>query len=364
MKEYVALLPGDGIGPEVVSVAAEILASVAGRLGTEIEYQESPAGGAAIEETGVPLPPETFRIAWESKAVLLGAVGGPKWDDLEMNRRPEQALLALRKGLGLFANLRPVKSYRALIHSSPLKEKLVEGTDLLIVRELTGGIYFGSPRGLTVSEGVRKGFNTMTYSEIEIRRIAKVALEAAMGRRRKVTSVDKANILETSRFWREMVESEAASFPEVVLNHLYIDNCAMQLVLNPSQFDVVLSSNLFGDILSDEAAVLCGSIGLLPSASIGAGTSLYEPVHGSAPDIAGEDKANPIGTILSAAMMLRHTFGLEEGAQAVEDAVESVLELGYGTADIFRDGSTLVGTARMGRLILDEALNRLPESRR
>ncbi len=356
MSLLVAVLPGDGIGPEVTSQAVELLHAIASRLDLELETKEAPVGGAAIDLAGEPLPAETLALAKEAAAVLLGTVGGPAWDGLPINRRPEHALLMLRRELGLFANLRPVRAYATLLGSSPLKEEIVTGVDLLIVRELTGDVYFGEPRGTESRWGQRIGFNTMIYSEKEIRRIAKTAFEAARKRRRKVTSVDKANVLEVSRVWREVVEEVHRDYADVSLDHLYVDNCAMQLILKPSRFDVVLTGNLFGDILSDEAAVLGGSIGLLPSASLGESGGLYEPVHGSAPDIAGQDKANPIAAMLSAAMMLRHTFRKENAARAVEKAVEAVLAKGLRTLDLAREGDTPVGTAQMGRLIREESL--------
>ncbi len=356
----IALLPGDGIGPEVVRAAAAVLAAVSERLGLGLEFREAPVGGLAIDQAGTPLPEETLALASASRAILLGAVGGPRWDDLPIDRRPEHALLALRRTLGLFANLRPVRTYRSLLAASPLKEELIKGIDLLVVRELTGDVYFGEPRGLVEDTGRRTGFNTMIYHEDEVRRIARVAFESARARRRVVTSVDKANVLETSRLWRQVVIEEHAHFPEVTLRHLYVDNCAMQLIIRPLQFDVILTSNLFGDILSDEAAVLGGSIGLLPSASLGLSNALYEPIHGSAPDLAGQDRANPLATILSAALLLRHTLHEEAGASAIEQAVEEVLEAGWRTSDIAGAGTEPVGCARMGKLVLESTLVHLP----
>ncbi len=363
MKEIIAVLPGDGVGPEVVGAALEVLLGVAGRLGLELETAEAAIGGAAIDAKGMPLPPETFWLAKKARAILLGTVGGPKWDNLEPANRPEQALLTLRQELGLFANLRPVKTFRSIIGSSPLKGALVEGVDLLIVRELTGGLYYGQPRGLIEESGVRTGYNTMIYNEDQVRRIARVAMESARSRRRSVISVDKASVLETSRLWRQIVTEEAVKYPDVELKHMYVDNCAMQLIIKPNQFDVIVTSNLFGDILSDEAAVLGGSINLLPSASLGPHASLFEPVHGSYPDIAGRDLANPMAAVMSAAMMLRHTFGREDGAAAVEKGVEAVLEKGYLTADISGGAVEPVGTRRMGSLILEESLAVLGDAR-
>jgi 3-isopropylmalate dehydrogenase len=360
MKHLIALLPGDGIGPEVVEAAVRVLREFAPRIGLSLEFREAPVGGAAYDLTGHPLPAETLRLAMAARATILGAVGGPAWDELEFSKRPEQALLSLRREMGLYANLRPVKANRSLAESSPLKLPLIEDVDLLVVRELTGGVYFGEPRGVSDVDGIRRGFNTMVYDEVEVRRIAVVAFQAARKRRRLVHSVDKANVLETSRLWRQVVTEESAHFPDVTVKHLYIDNCAMQLVIKPAQFDVILTSNLFGDIISDEAAVLGGSIGLLPSASLGAGNALYEPIHGSAPDLAGKDKANPIATILSVALMLRYTFEREDGALAIERAVDEVLTAGYTTPDIHTPGKTLVGTAEMGRLIQERLLASTP----
>ncbi len=356
MKIPIAVLPGDGIGPEVTSVAVDLLAAIGPHLGVDLVFRTAPVGGTAIDSAGDPLPEETFRIAQESRAILLGAVGGPAWDHLAIDRRPERALLRLRSELGLYANLRPVRTYKSLTEASPLKKGILNDIDLLVVRELTGGVYFGEPRGIVEKEGVRSGFNTMVYSEPEVRRIAEVAFAAARKRRLSVTSIDKANVLETSRLWRQVVTDEGTRFPDVTLRHMYVDNCAMQLVIKPSQFDVMLTSNLFGDILSDEAAVLCGSIGMLPSASLGLSTALYEPIHGSAPDIAGQDKANPIATILSVAMLLRHSLDHDSGARAIERAVDAVIDAHYATPDIMHSGAVPVGTRQMGGLIAQQAL--------
>ena len=341
----VAVLPGDGIGPEIVAQACQVLR----RLNLGIEFAEAPVGGAAYAAHGDPLPPPTLKAAKAADAILFGAVGDPRYDALERAKRPEQAILALRKELGLFANLRPAQVHPELASASSLRPELVSGLDLLIVRELTGDIYFGEPKGIRQKGGEREGFDTMRYSESEIRRIARVAFDAARKRSRKVCSVDKANVLETSQLWREVVSDEAKSFPDVALSHMYVDNCAMQLVRNPKQFDVIVTGNLFGDILSDEASMLTGSIGMLPSAALYArGKGLYEPIHGSAPDIAGRDIANPLATILSAAMMLRYSLKQEQAAQRIERAVSSVLQAGLRTADIHTPGSRKVGTREMG----------------
>ncbi|MFO7154325.1 MAG: 3-isopropylmalate dehydrogenase [Caldicoprobacter oshimai] len=348
----IAVIPGDGIGPEVVKQAIVVLEAVAQKFGHRFEFQEVLMGGAALDAVGVPLPDETLKVCLKSDAVLLGAVGGPKWDDLPGHLRPEAGLLGIRKGLNLFANLRPAKVFPQLKSASTLKEEVLgEGLDILVVRELTGDVYFGD-KGRAEIPGGQKAWDTAVYSTHEVERVAHVAFKIARGRRRKVTSVDKANVLESSRLWREVVSRVGQQYPDVELNHMYVDNAAMQLIRNPSQFDVILTTNMFGDILSDEAAMLTGSLGMLPSASLGEGKlGLYEPVHGSAPDIAGQDKANPIATIMSAAMMLRYSFGLEQEAQAVEDAVSRVLEQGYRTADIATPGTIVVGTREMGHLI-------------
>ncbi len=350
-RRLVVLLPGDGIGREVVAEAASVLEAVARQAGVVLEMEEHPVGGAAIDGSGEPLPRSTFEAARAADAILLGAVGSPRHDHLPRERRPEQALLGLRKGLGVYANLRPVKLHPALLDASPLKPEIVGGTDLLIVRELTGGIYFGVPRGVDGQDEGRRAVNTMTYSVPEIRRIARVAFEAAQGRRKKVTSVDKANILEVSQLWRETVTDTARAYPDVLLEHLYVDNAAMQLLARPKDFDVILTENMFGDILSDEAAMLAGGIGMLPSASLGEGPGLYEPVHGSAPDIAGRGIANPLAAILSAAMLLRHSLGLPNEARRVEEAVGRVLDDGARTADLARPGQKSIGTRDMGGMV-------------
>ncbi len=341
----VAVLPGDGIGGEIVAQATRVL----NKLGLALEMQEAPVGGAGYEAAGDPLPPQTLRLAKQADAILFGAVGDPRYDRLERAKRPEQAILGLRKELGLFANLRPAQVHAELAGASALKAEVVAGLDILIVRELTGDIYFGQPRGIRQVDGMREGFDTMRYSEPEIRRIARVAFEAARKRAKRVCSVDKANVLETSQLWREVVSDESANFKDVELSHMYVDNCAMQLVRDPKQFDVIVTGNMFGDILSDEASMLTGSIGMLPSASLDErGKGLYEPIHGSAPDIAGKGVANPLATILSAAMMLRYSLAEPEAALRVENAVAKVLRSGLRTADIFTPGTRKVGTQEMG----------------
>ncbi len=353
----IAVLAGDGVGQEIVPEAVKILQAVGERFHHHFEFVSGDVGGQAIDSVGEPLPRATLELAKRSDAVLLGAVGGPKWEGLEYRLRPERALLGLREQLGLFANLRPAKLYPMLADASTLKREVVEGIDLLVVRELTGGIYFGKPKGIEKIPGGERGINTEVYTTEEIRRIAKVAFEAARKRRRRVTSVDKANVLESSELWRRVVIQVHKDYPDVELNHLYVDNCAMQLVRNPRQFDVLVTSNLFGDILSDEAAMLTGSIGMLPSASLGSQTGLYEPIHGSAPDIAGQSIANPIATIASAAMMLSYSFHLEKEAEAVEQAIVKTLERGHRTKDIASPGTSLVSTVEMGEAILKNLLN-------
>lgn len=345
----VAVLPGDGIGPEIIAQARKVLQ----KLNLPLEFQEAPVGGAAYEAAGDPLPAATLKVAKAADAVLFGAVGDPRYDRLERAKRPEQAILGLRKELGLFANLRPARVHPELAAASALKPEVVSGLDLLIVRELTGDIYFGQPRGIREVQGKREGFDTMRYREPEIRRIARVAFEAARRRNQRVCSVDKANVLETSQLWREIVTEEARAFPDLELTHMYVDNCAMQLVRNPKQFDVIVTGNMFGDILSDEASMLTGSIGMLPSASLDArGKGLYEPIHGTAPDIAGKGLANPLATILSAAMMLRYSLGQPQAAERVERAVGEVLKSGLRTADIHTAGTRKVGTQEMGDAVL------------
>jgi len=345
----IAVLPGDGIGPEIIAQALRVLK----KLDLNFQFQEAPVGGAGYLAHGDPLPEKTLSLAKEADAILFGAVGDPRYDSLERAKRPEQAILGLRKALGLFANLRPAQVHPELAGASALKAEVVAGLDLLIVRELTGDIYFGQPRGLREVDGVKEGFDTMRYSEPEIRRIAKVGFEAARKRSKKLCSVDKANVLETSQLWREVLIQESKNYTDVVLTHMYVDNCAMQLVRNPKQFDVIVTGNLFGDILSDEASMLTGSIGMLPSASLDAnGKGLYEPIHGSAPDIAGKGVANPLATILSAAMMLRFSLKQEKAADRVEAAVGRVLRDGLRTADIHTPGTRRVGSEEMGDAVV------------
>jgi 3-isopropylmalate dehydrogenase len=345
----VAVLPGDGIGPEIIAQAKKVLLHL--ELG--LQLHEAPVGGAGYEAAGDPLPASTLKIAKEADAVLFGAVGDPRYDSLPRAKRPEQAILGLRKALGLFANLRPAQVHPELAAASALKPEVVAGLDILIVRELTGDIYFGEPRGIREVEGKREGFDTMRYSEPEIRRIARVAFEAARKRSKRVCSVDKANVLETSQLWREVVTDEARGFADVNLTHMYVDNCAMQLVRNPKQFDVIVTGNMFGDILSDEASMLTGSIGMLPSAALDErGKGLYEPIHGTAPDIAGKGVANPLATILSAALMLRYSLGQPQAAQRIEEAVSRVLKSGLRTADIHSAGTRKVGTQEMGDAVV------------
>lgn len=356
MNYKIAVIKGDGIGPDIVDQAIKVLDKVGTKFGHKFEYTEVLAGGAALDATGVPLPDETVKVCKESDAVFLGAVGGDKWDTLPGHMRPEKALLGLRGALGLFANIRPAMMYKELADACPIKPEIIgeNGLDLVVIRELTGGIYFGE-RGEVDTDMGKGAYDTMLYTEEEVKRIAKVAFEIALKRNKKVTSVDKANVLDNSRLWRKVVLEVAKEYPEVELNHLYVDNAAMQLVINPKQFDVILTGNMFGDILSDEASMITGSIGMLPSASLGSSKlGMYEPIHGSAPDIAGQDKANPIATIISAAMMLRYSFDLEEEAKAVEEAVEKVLAKGYRTIDIYSEGTTKIGTKEMGDLICNE----------
>jgi 3-isopropylmalate dehydrogenase len=348
-----AVLPGDGIGPEVIAQAVRVIHAVGERFGHRFLLDSFPIGGAALRLTGVPLPPETLDGCLQSDAVLLGAVGAPEFDRNPPHLKPETALLQLRRQLDAYANLRPAFLHEPLVAASPLKREVVEGTDLLIVRELTGGLYFAYPRGFeTTDEGLEAALNTMRYNQHEIERVAHIAFRAARRRRQKVTSVDKANVLEASQLWRRVVSDLATDYPDVRLEHIYVDNCAMQLISDPQRFDVVLTENLFGDILSDEAAMLTGSIGMLPSASIGGRVGIYEPVHGSAPDIAGKGVANPLATIASVAMMLRHSFDFEDEAIAIEQAIATVLRRGYRTADVYRGDGLLVGTEEMGDQIL------------
>ena len=346
----IAVLPGDGIGPEIVAQAVKVL----NKLNLNIEMTEAPIGGAGYEAAGNPLPDATLQLAKDSDAVLLGAVGDWKYDKLERHLRPEQGLLRIRKALNLFANLRPALLYPELVDASTLKPEVVSGLDIMIVRELTGDIYFGQPRGInTLENGEREGFNTMRYNESEIRRIGRVAFDIAMKRGKRLCSVDKANVLETTELWRQVMIELSAEYPEVELSHMYVDNAAMQLIRAPKQFDVMVTGNIFGDILSDEASMLTGSIGMLPSASLDANNKgMYEPSHGSAPDIAGKDIANPLATILSAAMMLRYTFNDEVKAVRIENAVKKALAQGFRTADIWTEGTNKVGCATMGDAVV------------
>jgi 3-isopropylmalate dehydrogenase len=344
MKLHILTLPGDGIGPEVTREAVGVLEHVASRWNHDLHVTEGLIGGAAIHKSGSPFPDQTARLAAEADATLLGAVGLPEFDSAPPEKRPEKGLLGIRKALGVYANLRPVRAYTSQLDSSPLKNHLVEGTDLIIVRELTGGLYYGTPRGISGEGPAERGVNTMVYTRAEIERVTRMAFHLARGRRKKVTSVDKSNVLETSQLWRRVVIEVAKDYSDVELDHILVDNCAMQLILNPRRFDVLLMENMFGDILSDEGAVLAGSIGMLPSASIGdrrpngVWAGLYEPVHGSAPDIAGQNKANPLGAIGSVAAMLEYSFGLKEEAAAIDRAIESVLESGKLTADLKPQG--------------------------
>ena len=356
MSSYrITLLAGDGIGPEITSVARRLLEAVAEQHRFSLNFDPHPVGGAAIDACGEPLPASTLEACRSSDAALLAAIGGPKYDTLPREKRPESGLLALRAGMELFANLRPVKIVPALIGASSLKEEVISGVDLMVVRELTGGIYFGQPKGrVTAENGEERGFNTMTYGTSEIDRIARVGFDLAAKRQGRLCSVDKANVLDVSQLWRERVDAMAADYSSVEVSHMYVDNAAMQLVRNPRQFDVLLTGNLFGDILSDEAAMLTGSIGMLPSASLGdGGPGLFEPVHGSAPDIAGQDKANPLAMVLSAAMMLRVGLGQEAAAASLEQAVDQVLAKGLRTGDLMAEGCTPLGCAAMGDALMD-----------
>jgi 3-isopropylmalate dehydrogenase len=351
MQKTIAILPGDGIGPEIMAQAMKVLKAIETVFGYQFTYQYGAIGGAGVDEAGVPLPEKTLKLAQSADAVLLGAVGGPQYDTLEPAIRPEQGLLQIRKALGLYANLRPVKAYEALLHASTLKPEVLRGVDMLVVRELTGGLYFGEPKSRTDNEAV----DTMRYTRTEIERIAHVAFKAAQQRRGTVISVDKANVLKTSQLWRDVVEGVAKQYPNVTLSHLYVDNAAMQLILNPQPMDVVLTENMFGDILSDEASMLTGSLGMLASASLGGNglgaPGLYEPSHGSAPTLTGLDVANPIAQILSVAWMLSYSLNAPEAAKAIEDAVDSVLSQGLRTADIAEAGSPVIGAAAMGDAI-------------
>jgi 3-isopropylmalate dehydrogenase len=350
----IAVLFGDGIGREVTPEAVKVLARVAQGSGARFEFEEGLVGGSAIDATGHPLPEATLKLCRESHAILFGAVGGPRWDDVPHDRRPERGLLRLRKELDLYANLRPARCFPMLVDASPLKRSVVEGVDLVVVRELTAGLYFGEPQGMEPSGSGMRAVNTMAYTSREIERVARVGFEVARKRRKRLHSVDKANVLVVSRLWREVVTEVAKNYPDVALEHILVDNCAMALVARPTHFDTIVTENTFGDILSDEAAILAGSMGMLPSASLGGEVALYEPVHGSAPDIAGKGIANPIAAILSAAMLLRYSLGLEAEAERVESAVLRVLEKGHRTADIYQEGTTRAGTVEMGSLIANE----------
>lgn len=352
-KNYkIGVIKGDGIGPEIVDEAIKVLDAIAVNSGFTLSYEEMLLGGAAIDETGVPLPEETIKGVKKCDAVLFGAIGGPKWDNLERHLRPETGLLGLRKEMGTFANLRPAMVYNELVNASSLKPEVVKGVDIMVVRELTGGIYFGQPREIEED----KAFNTMVYTREEVKRIAVVAFDIAMQRDKRVCSVDKANVLEVSQFWREIVEEVAKDYPEVELSHMYVDNAAMQLIREPKQFDVILTGNIFGDILSDAASMLSGSIGLLPSASTGKSVGLYEPIHGSAPDIAGQGIANPLATISSASMMLRYALGEDEAADKIDDAIKKALSEGYRTGDLGDfDAKEICSCSCMGDLIAEYA---------
>lgn len=361
MDFSIAVLPGDGVGPEVIKEAVKVMESVGKRFGHSFDLDFGRVGGNAIDDFGTPLPDETVEMCQDTDAILFGAVGGPKWDDPQAKTRPEDGILAIRKSLGLFANIRPVKVYPELINSSPIKPHLLEGVDMVVLRELTGGLYFGKPKKRWTTSRGRRGVDTLKYTEQEIARIVRVGFELAMGRRKLLTSVDKQNVLESSRLWREVTIEVSKEYPEVELEHILVDNAAMQLIRQPAHFDVVVAENTFGDILTDEASVLSGSMGMLPSASLsglpkpgGRGkrpVSLYEPIHGTAPDIAGQGIANPIGTILSMALLLRYSLGLEEEATAVEQSVSAVLAEGYRTPDISGDGGDKVGTTQMGDIV-------------
>jgi 3-isopropylmalate dehydrogenase len=351
----IAVLAGDGIGPEVTAEAVKVLETVAKHAGVSIEFEGALVGGGAIDATGTPLPPATLDLCKKANAIMFGSVGGPKWDDLPQEQKPERGLLALRKELDLYANLRPAKTFPMLIDSSPLKRSVVEGTDLMVVRELTGGLYFGEPRGIEkFADGGARAINTMAYTSREIERIARVGFDVARKRRKKLASVDKANVLIVSQLWRDVVTRVAKDYPDVALEHLLVDNCAMELVARPTRFDTIVAENTFGDILSDEAAILVGSLGMLPSASLGGAVALYEPVHGTAPDIAGQGVANPIAAILSAAMLLKYSLDLGAHADRVDTAVLRVLEQGYRTRDIAGSGAKVVGTAELGDLVVRE----------
>lgn len=358
MEHYkIALLEGDGIGPEVIAEGVKALNAVGKKFGIEFEYEKALIGGCAYDKTGTPLPDETVSLAKSADAVFLGAVGDWKYDTLPPEVRPEKALLGIRKALNLFANLRPSIVYEELVSSSPLKPELVRGVDIMIIRELTGDVYFGEPKGISTVNGKKTGYNNMVYSEDEVERIAHVAFQTAMKRQKRLCSVDKANVLDVSRLWREVICDVSKQYPEVELSHMYVDNAAMQIIRAPKQFDTIVTGNIFGDILSDEASMLPGSLGMLPSASLsGTNTGMYEPIHGSAPDLKGKDVVNPIATILSASMMLKYSFGNDAAAKSIEDAVKAVLKSGYRTPDIKADGTAVIGTKQMGTLIAEAIL--------
>jgi 3-isopropylmalate dehydrogenase len=348
----IAVFAGDGIGPEIMKEALKILKIIFNKKKIELQLEEGLVGGCAYDHFGVPLPEESLTLARESDAVLLGAVGGPKWESLDYSVRPERALMGLRRELDIFANLRPIVVFDELLDASPLKKNIVQGIDIMIIRELTGDVYFGKPRGVKKGQnGKRRGVNTMAYSEDEIRRIAIRAFEIARARKKNLFSVDKANILESTELWRDVVTEVGQSYSDITLKHMYVDNCALQLIRDPAQFDVIVTTNLFGDILSDEAAMLTGSIGMLPSASLGDKTALYEPIHGSAPDIAGKNIANPLATILSVALMLRYSLSLPREADLIEEAVGKTLKAGFRTRDIYQENKKLVGTEEMGDIV-------------
>ena len=358
MEFKIAALPGDGIGPEVVGEAVKVLEAVGRSFGHSFDLEQGRVGGNAIDDFGTPLPDETLELCESSDAILFGAVGGPQWDSPDATTRPEDGILAIRKNLGLYANIRPVKVYPALINSSPIKPSLLEGVDMVVLRELTGGLYFARPKRRWTTKTGRRGVDTLRYTEQEIERIVRVAFELAKGRRKHLTSVDKANVLESSRLWRQVTDEVHTDYPDVDLEHILVDAAAMALISNPASYDVIVAENMFGDILTDEASVLSGSMGMQPSASLAGmpgadedAVSLYEPIHGSAPDIAGQGVANPIGMVLSTAMMLRYSFGLDDEAQAIEDSVEGVLSEGYRTPDIAGDGGDVVGTQQMGTVL-------------
>jgi 3-isopropylmalate dehydrogenase len=349
MSYKITLLPGDGIGPEVVAAAVKVLNFAAEKFGTSLSYEEKLMGGCSYDKFGTPLTDETLQTCYDADAVLLGAVGGYEWENLEHHLKPEAALLKLRKSLGLFANIRPAKVYSAFLDSSSLKKEVLEGTDFVVFRELTGGIYFGQPRGYDE----KKGWNTMVYEKEEVVRIARMAFETAGRRKGVLTSVDKANVLECSQFWRKIVEEVSKDYPSIKVNNMYVDNAAMQIVRDPRQFDVILTGNIFGDIISDIAGMITGSLGMLPSASLGEKYALYEPVHGSAPDIAGQNKANPIAAIASIGMMFEHSFGMNKAADIIDSAIEKTLAQGYRTADIAGKDDTVVGTDKLTDLIIE-----------